>query len=215
MHNIIQIQHRLKSMYTFRDVKNYITNNGWQYFLTMPLRRINKNLFIFEKGIVYFFNCEKIFLKQPDQSIIVRRATIDDIDKLRELNPNTTLFREFLKNDEIFIIALANEKIVGHVCFVKNVPKRFEGFINLQPDELWLREVLILQGYRNKGIYSRIFSFAVFHAKKQRYTKVFSNILSHSKNSIEIHTKKFGFIPAFSYNYIKFLFFEKTWFNRI
>lgn len=183
---------------------------GWIHFFTWPLRIIQSK-FVIERGNLYYFLPSNIAERKPDPSIIVKEATIDDLNKITEINPNTPRFREFIKNNEILIIALINEKIVGHLCFERDIPKRFKGFINLRPDELWFGETLILPKYRNTGIYSMIFSFAAFQARKRGYTKVYRDILSNNQHSIEIHTKKFGFNPLFRYLYIKILFYEQTW----
>jgi GNAT superfamily N-acetyltransferase len=198
-------------MYTYRDIKNYLKVNGWMHLLLVPLRTIQSKLFVIERGIVYNFIPANVPEKKPGQSIIVKRATINDLNKLRIIHPNTTLFREFLKNDDIFVIALFGEKIVGYVNFGKALPKRYKNFISLKPEELWHREAKIQPEYRNMGVYSMIFSFTAQIAERQGYSRVYSNIYSNNKKSIEIHTKKFGFNPVFSYTYIKFLFFEKTW----
>lgn len=197
-------------MYTYSDIKNYIKFAGWVHFLALPLRRIQSK-FVFERGHLYFFFASKIAERQSDPSIIIKEASIDDLNNLKGINPNTPRFREFIKKNEILIIALNNEEIIGHVCFVRDVPKRFKGFINLRHDELWFSEVYILPEYRNKGIYSMLFSFAAFQAKKQGITKIFGDILSNNQKSIEINTKKFGFNRLAHYQHIKILFYEHTW----
>jgi len=200
-------------MYTFNDIKSYIKIVGWIYFLTLPLRRIRSE-FVIERGNVYYFSLAEITGSYSNPSIMVTEATIDNLNKLKEKNPNIPRFRKFLENHEIVIVAIINEKIVGHGIFVKDIPKKFKGFINLRPGELWVADAYSLPEYRNKGIYSRIFSYTVFQARKRGNTKLFCDILANNLHSIEIHTKKFGGKRLFSYFYIKILFYEHTWIQK-
>jgi hypothetical protein len=202
-------------MYTYRDIKNYIQLNGWIHFLILPLRRIKLKYFNIENGVIYFFIPENVPLRPPDSSIIIRRATIDDLEKLREINPNTTLFRNFLNNNDIFIIALSEEKVIGHSCITKVPPEKFKNLIKININEAWHREAFVRNRFQNKGIYSMIFSYAAQIADGQGYTKVYSDIISNNRKSIELHIKKFGFIPVLNYVYLKFLFFERTRLNEI
>jgi GNAT superfamily N-acetyltransferase len=202
-------------MYTYRDIKNYVKVNGWIHFLLLPLRRIQSNFFVFERGAIYYFIPANTPEKKPDPSIITRSATLDDLDKLRMINPNTTLFREFLKNKDIFIIALIDEKVVGHLIFALNIPKRYKNIITLKSDESYVRDGFIHPEYRKMGIYSMIFSYASRIAESKGYSRVYGTIISNSQQSIKIHTKKFGFNPILSFKYVKFLFFEKIWINKI
>lgn len=202
-------------MYTYSSIKNYIKINGWIHFLILPLRRIQLKLLVIERGFTFYFIPANIPEKKSDPSITVRFATIEDLDKLREISPNTTLFKDFMKKKDIFVIALSDEKVVGHICFAMDLPVKYKNFIRLQPDELWHREAFIHPEYRNKGIYSIIFSFAAQIAEQQGFSRVYSSINSNNQKSIEIHTKKFRFNPVFSYTYIKFLFFEKTWVSDV
>jgi hypothetical protein len=159
-HIVIYIKNGLKLMYTFNDIKNYIRINGWLHFLTLPLRRIQSKIFVIERGSVYTFIPANVPEKKPDQSIIVRIAMNDDLDKLKEINPNTTIFRESLKNNDTFVIALIGEKVVGHICFATNLPKKYMNLISIRPDEVYVREGFIHPEYRGMGLYSMIFSFA-------------------------------------------------------
>jgi len=200
-------------MYTYEDIKCYIKVNGWIRFLTLPLRRIQLKLFVIDRGILYYFSPENISQRKSDPSIILKRATVDDFDKLKEINPNTALFREFLKNNEIFVIAIIDKKVVGHLSIAKNVPNMYKNLICLKQEEAIVREGFILPEYRNMGIYSMLFPFASKIAEKEGYSKIFGIIISNNHKSIEIHTKKFGFIPVFRYTYVKLLSFEKIWVN--
>lgn len=204
-------------MYTIIKIKNYIEVYGWKQLLIIPFRRIQRKLFVIKKGIVYYFIPANIPKKNFDQSIIVRRATIDDLGKLKVFKSDTTLYRDWLKNNEIFIIALIDEKVVGQICITNDQPKENINFIKfkLKSEEAYVREGFIHPKYRNMGIYSIIFSFAAQIAERQGYSRVYGDITSNNQKSREIHTKKFGFIPVFSYMYVKLPFFEKTWVSEI
>ena len=183
----------------------------------MPLRRIQPKLFVFQKGVTYYFKPENILEKKSDNSIIIKRATLDDLDKLKVFKRDTTLYEKFLKNNDIFIIALIGEKVVGQICITKDLPKENVNFsnFNLRSEEAYVREGRIHRQYQNKGIYSMIFSFAAQIAARQGYSRVYGDIPSNNQKSIEIHTKKFGFVPIFRYRYVKLLFFEKKWISKI
>ena len=198
-------------MYTFSDIKNYIKAKGWMHSFLLPLRWIQLRLFVIERGTICYFVPANVPEKKPDPSIIVRRATFDDLDKLREIRPKTKQFRKFLENNDIFVISLIGDKVVGHVCILKDIPEHYKNVICLKSDEGWVTDGLIHPEYRNKGIYSMMFSFAVQIAERQGYSRVFGYLNKTNMKSIEIHTKKFGFNPVFSYRYLKLLFFEKTW----
>ena len=197
-------------MYTYNDIKNYIKIKGLIHFLILPLRWIQLRLIVIEGGTIGYFVPANVPNKEPDQSILVRKATFDDLDKLREIRPKTKQFRKFLENNDIFVIALIDGNVVGHVCILKNLPEHYNRF-NLKPDEGWLTDALVHPEYRNKGIYTIIFSFATRLAEKKGYSKVYLYLDKSNQKSIEIHTQKFGFKPIFSYSYLKLLFFEKSW----
>jgi hypothetical protein len=202
-------------MYNFKDIKNYIKINGVIQFSILPLRKILSKIFVISRGTAYYFNPGNIPEKKHDQSIIVRRSTFDDLDKLKEINPNIASFRDFLKNNDIFIIALINEQIVGHLIISKEIPKRYKNLINLKSDEAYVREGYINPRYRNRGIYSLIFACASKIAESEGYSKIFGVITSNNQKSTEIHTKKFGFYPLFRFIHIRFLFLEKNWISAI
>ena len=202
-------------MYTYNDIKNYIKIKGLGHFLLLPIRWIQLRLFVIERGTICYFVPANIPEKKLGQSIIVRRATFNDLDKLREIRPKTKQFRKFLENNDIFVISLIGDKVIGHVCILKDTPEHYKNLIHLKPDEGWLTDALIHPEYRNKGIYSMIFSFAVQIAKKQGFSRVYGYLDKTNQKSIEIHTKKFGWNPVFNYKYLKFLFFEKTWIQEI
>jgi GNAT superfamily N-acetyltransferase len=199
-------------MYSRNQIKKYIRDVGWIHFLTYPLRQIQSK-FVIEKGNLYYFLTADIAERNAVPPIIVKEATLDDLDKNKEINLNTPSFREFLKNNDILIFAIINEKIIGHFCLEKKEPKKFSSLINLKVDELWIRDVFLSPNYRNRGIYTMILAFAASQARKQGYNKLFVDIRSNNQHSIEIHTKKFKFIHISSYLYLKILFYEHTWEN--
>ena len=87
-------------MYTYNYIKDYIKLVGWIHFLTLPLRRIQDE-FVIERGNLYYFLPENVAERKPDPSIIVKEATIDDLNKLKEFNWDTSRFRKYFKNNDI------------------------------------------------------------------------------------------------------------------
>jgi hypothetical protein len=200
-------------MFTYSDIKNYVEVYGWKGLFTIPFRRTLFKVFVIERGTRYYFIPDHVPEKKTEKSINVRRATANDLSKLTVFKRDITLYRNWLDNNDIFIIALIDEKVVGQVCITNNLPKEILSMIKfeLKPNEAYAREAFIHPKYRNLGIYSMIFYFAAKMAERQGYSKVYGDIASNNQKSIKIHTKKFGLIPVFSYIHFKFLFFEKTW----
>lgn len=200
-------------MYTLDDIKNYGRVYGWIDLLTIPLRRVLSKIFTFKREIILYRSLVDSFpYRKSNTGIDVRKARKDDLEKLGVIRPNMKLFRGWLENDSLFLIALDGDRVIGYSCTEFHPIKPLDKVMELKSDEAWGHNAFILPEYRGKGIYSILFSLGVQMLKEQGVNKVFGSIDFRNHRSMKIH-KKFGGKEVGRVTYLNFLGFEKIWFS--
>jgi len=202
-------------MYTLNDIKNYSRVYGWISLFLVPLRYIQSKIFVYKQEIILYKSLQKIPIENKElKDFVFRKAFSKDLEKLKEIKPNTELFKKWLENESLFIIALKNNKIVGYTCVEFYPQKPIDRVLKLQQNEAWGRDAFILPEYRNKGIYSIMFSLVTNLAKEKNLSKIYGSVDVKNLKSLKIH-KKFGSKVIGRYIYLKLLVFEKIWYMEL
>lgn len=93
------------------------------------------------------------------------------------------------------IVAETAEEVVGFIWFtITN--KSFYGlnYGNLEEPYMFISYIWVLESARGKGIATKLYEIIINNAKKNNIKKVWLDIYSHNKKSIDFH-HKLGFTP--------------------
>ena len=201
-------------MYTLDDIKNYKRAYGWTNLLTIPLKRVLSKIFTFKREMVLYSSLsDPVPYREPSEGINIRKASNEDLNRLKDIRPNTKLFRKWLENDSLFLIALDGDKVIGYSCSESHPIKPLDKVVKLKSDEVWGHNAFILAEYRGKGIYSSMFFLGAQMLKEQGVKRVLGSIDFRNHRSMKIH-KKFGGKEVGRVTYLKFPGFEKIWFEE-
>jgi GNAT superfamily N-acetyltransferase len=142
-------------MYTISDIIAKAKEHG---LIGLFTRRI----FYREEGSI-FQSCllEQIPEIEYSPDILIRRATLADVDELyqlvREHNYSRTKedYSEWITRGDFLLVAIAENRIVGYFCESREVAPRYRTVkgINFKNDDVWGRDAFVRPEYRRQNIF--------------------------------------------------------------
>ena len=182
-------------MYKIGNIIEYAKEHG---FLGLPKAAFRKFVFHREKHVLTCLSlAEPLPVLQPLQNIAFRKASLADRGELIQLIKEERYsqvkkeFHKWIKKDYFFLLAIAEDKIMGYCCVSKDIPSKYRAIkgINFKDDDAWGQDAFVHPRYRGNNVYPVLAIEALKSAAAAGYRRIYGEMTSSNFSSRCAHQK--------------------------